>query len=54
MTLHCEVAQGSETLKAAIAASIRNVTALRGEVKFREPNTLPDDGKLIEDLRSYS
>jgi phenylacetate-CoA ligase len=53
MTLHCEVADGSETLKKAIVASIRDVTTMRGEVNFREPESLPNDGKLIEDLRSY-
>jgi hypothetical protein len=39
---------------AAIAASIREVTKLRGEVAFVAPGTLPEDGKLIEDARDYS
>jgi phenylacetate-CoA ligase len=55
MTLQCEVAgQPEPALAAAIAASIRDVTKLRGEVAFVAPGTLPDDGKLIDDARDYS
>jgi phenylacetate-CoA ligase len=35
----------------AIVATIRDVTKLRGEVSFRAPGELPNDGKVIEDLR---
>jgi phenylacetate-CoA ligase len=38
----------------AIADSIRNVTKLRGEVQLVAPGTLPNDGKVIDDLRKYS
>ena len=55
MTLHCEVESTPDpALAAAIAASIREVTKLRGEVAFVAPGTLPQDGKLIEDARDYS
>ena len=55
MTLQCEVANAPDpALAAAIAASIRDVTKLRGEVAFVAPGTLPDDGKSIEDARDYS
>lgn len=55
MTLQCEVAGTPDpALAAAIAASIRDVTKLRGEVAFVAPGTLPDDGKSIEDARDYS
>lgn len=55
MTLHCEVENGPDpALAAAIGASIREVTKLRGEVAFVAPGTLPEDGKLIEDARDYS
>jgi phenylacetate-CoA ligase len=37
----------------AIVASIRDVTKLRGEVELVDPGTLPNDGKVIEDLRKY-
>jgi phenylacetate-CoA ligase len=54
MTLHCEVAQPLAPERiAAIVASIRDVTKLRGEVKHEAPGTLPDDGKVIEDRRDY-
>ena len=32
---------------------MREVTKLRGEVAFAAPGTLPNDGKVIEDLRKY-
>ena len=55
MTLQCEVTGApAPALEAAIAASIREVTKLRGEVAFVAPGTLPDDGKVIEDARDYS
>jgi phenylacetate-CoA ligase len=55
MTLQCEVAGAPDpALAAAIAATIRDVTKLRGEVAFVAPGTLPEDGKLIEDARDYS
>lgn len=55
MTLHCEVADlaslSGET--EAISASIRDITKLRGEVILVAAGTLPNDGKVIEDARSY-
>ncbi|RQP26873.1 phenylacetate--CoA ligase family protein [Piscinibacter terrae] len=53
MTLKVEVASRSEGLDARIAESIREVTKLRGNVVFSEPGSLPNDGKVIEDARSY-
>ena len=53
MTLHCEVATGSDALKAAIEASVREITKLRGEVAFRKRGELPNDGKVIEDAKKY-
>ncbi|HYX65585.1 MAG TPA: AMP-binding protein [Burkholderiales bacterium] len=54
MVLHCEVAGVPAGLEAAIAASIREVTKLRGEVKILPLGSLPNDGKVIEDLRKYA
>jgi phenylacetate-CoA ligase len=54
MTLKCEVRATGEALVAAIVASIRDVTKLRGEVQLVSAGTLPNDGKVIEDLRKYS
>jgi len=53
MMLKCEVKEASENLKSAIVASIRDVTKLRGEVELVAPGSLPNDGKVIEDLRKY-
>ena len=54
MTLHCEVGQETlEGLEASIVESIREVTKLRGEVKFVASTSLPNDGKVIEDVRKF-
>ena len=54
MTLKCEVSSRPSNLADAIVASIRDVTKLRGEVELVAPASLPNDGKVIEDLRKYS
>jgi phenylacetate-CoA ligase len=54
MTLKCEARERPAGLAEAIVTSIREVTKLRGEVELQEPGTLPNDGKVIEDLRKYS
>jgi phenylacetate-CoA ligase len=53
MTLRVEVAGGPEGLADAIADSIRDITKLRGEVQVLAPGGLPNDGKVIDDVRSY-
>jgi len=53
MTLKCEVAGTPAGLAEALVASIRDVTKLRGEVVFVKPGDLPNDGKVIDDLRKY-
>ncbi len=53
MTLHCEVAVKDAKLVEAIASSIREVCKLRGEVKLVAPGGLPNDGKVIDDARTY-
>jgi phenylacetate-CoA ligase len=54
MTLRCEVARAVQNLGEAVIASIREVTKLRGEVELVALSSLPNDGKVIEDLRKYS
>lgn len=52
MTLHCElVGAAAEPLAGAVAATIRQVCNLRGEVAFVPVGTLANDGKVIDDLR---
>ncbi len=38
----------------AVEATLRDVTKLRGEVHFVASGTLPNDGKVIEDVRKYA
>jgi phenylacetate-CoA ligase len=53
MTLKCEMRERLPGAAEAIVASIREVTKLRGDVQLVEPASLPNDGKVIEDLRKY-
>ncbi len=58
MTLQVEAdalaAQAAPGLASALAASIRDVTKLRGDVVLVAPGSLPNDGKVIDDARSYA
>jgi phenylacetate-CoA ligase len=51
MTLKCVVEGGGEGLKEAVAATIQSLLKLRGAVELVA--SLPDDGKVVEDARSY-
>ena len=54
MTLKVETAcSGPDALATKIGEAIRDVTKLRGTVEFQLPGSLPNDGKVIEDARSY-
>ncbi|MBE0626005.1 MAG: AMP-binding protein [Burkholderiales bacterium] len=53
MTLRCEGGSAEAGLKAALIASIRDVTKLRGDVEFVPAGSLPNDGKVIDDTRKY-
>lgn len=55
MTLHCETDDPAiESQAADIVATIRDITKLRGEVTFAPRGSLPNDGKIIDDVRDYS
>ncbi len=59
MTLSCEInnpeaaAEGINNLGGDISATIQAVCKLKGEVGFAEPGSLPNDGKVIDDIREY-
>ena len=53
MNLQVEVASPLAGLEQKIADAIRDVTKLRGTVALLSPGSLPNDGKVIEDARSY-
>lgn len=54
MTLKVEVSARPEELERHIADSVRDITKLRATVELAEPGSLPNDGKVIEDARSYA
>jgi phenylacetate-CoA ligase len=54
MTLHVEVIAKPDGLSEGIARSVRDVAKLRADVNLCAPGTLPNDGKVIDDTRSYS
>ncbi len=54
MTLKCEAKLRPDGFAEAVVASLRDLTKLRGEVELLEPGSLPNDGKVIEDLRKYA
>ncbi len=51
MTLFCEGRTDQPGLADAIAASVHSVCKLRGRVVFAAPGALPNDGKVIDDVR---
>ncbi len=54
MTLACELdGAAPEGFAGAVAETLREVTKLRGDVALKLPGTLPNDGKVIEDVRKY-
>lgn len=53
MTLKVEAASLPRELESRISEAIRDVTKLRGDVELMPPGSLPNDGKVIEDARSY-
>jgi phenylacetate-CoA ligase len=54
MVLKVETAcSGPDALAQKISDAIRDVTKLRGDVELVAVGSLPNDGKVIEDARSY-
>lgn len=53
MHFQAETASAPDGLDQRIGEAIRDVTKLRGTVQLVAPGSLPNDGKVIEDARSY-
>ncbi|HEY3047495.1 MAG TPA: AMP-binding protein [Polaromonas sp.] len=53
MTLKVEATGAAPGFEQKISEAIRDVTKLRGTVELLPPGSLPNDGKVIEDARSY-
>ena len=51
MTLKAETASPGETLQSELAATLRAVTKLGGNVELVAAGVLPNDGKVIADER---
>jgi len=53
MVLQVEASKHSDALADRIADSVREVTKLRADVQWVDTGSLPNDGKVIDDVRSY-
>ncbi|HEY8357782.1 MAG TPA: AMP-binding protein [Ramlibacter sp.] len=53
MTFQVEAPGAPHGLEARIGEAVRDVTKLRADVQVVAPGALPNDGKVIEDARSY-
>ena len=53
MTLLCETTASDESLVAGLTNSLKEVCKLRGEARLVTVGELPNDGKVIDDVRSY-
>ncbi|WP_137919153.1 AMP-binding protein [Hydrogenophaga sp. 2FB] len=53
MCLRVEASEADNGLQQQIEAAVREVTKLRAQVELVPPGSLPNDGKVIEDARSY-
>jgi phenylacetate-CoA ligase len=51
MTLRAECASPNEALQSQVAASLRALTKLGGQVELVASGSLPNDGKVIPDAR---
>ncbi|MFT5174872.1 MAG: phenylacetate-CoA ligase [Gammaproteobacteria bacterium] len=57
MLLRCEsaaVGEARESMHKSLQVAIRDITKLRGEVELVKPGALPNDGKVIDDVRTYT
>jgi phenylacetate-CoA ligase len=53
MVLKAETARPDDTLAARVGDVLQAITKLKGEVQLLAPGTLPNDGKVIADERTY-
>lgn len=53
MTFRAETTGQANDLSERLSNAIRDVTKLRADVELVAPGSLPNDGKVIEDARSY-
>lgn len=51
LTVKCAMNEGGDALKDALMQTVQNVCKLKGLVEIVGPDSLPNDGKVIEDAR---
>lgn len=54
MTLLAESTTPDPAFAALVSQSLQDITKLKGTIELVQPNTLPNDGKVISDERDYS
>lgn len=54
MVLKAEASSGDAALLDALKQSVTTVTKLRGDVEIVEPDSLPNDGIVVEDAREFT
>jgi phenylacetate-CoA ligase len=53
MHLHIETLEHNPEWLASVEQAVRDITKLRADIVIAAPGSLPNDGKVIEDARSY-
>jgi phenylacetate-CoA ligase len=53
MHLHIETTDHNTEWVTSVEQAVRDITKLRAEIVIAAPGSLPNDGKVIEDARSY-
>ena len=51
--LRCEVVEGGDGLAEALAKTFQAVCKVRATIEFVAPGSLPNDGKMIDDIRKF-
>jgi phenylacetate-CoA ligase len=54
MTLQAESTTPDPAFAALVSQTLQDITKLKGEIELVQPDTLPNDGKVISDERDYS
>jgi phenylacetate-CoA ligase len=55
MTLKAELAgSGAADLAKAVEGTVQNICKVRGKVEFVPAGSLPNDGKVVDDIRKYT
>ena len=54
MTLRAEAGTSDDGLRTKLAETLQAVTKLKGQVELVAPGSLPNDGKVIADERTYT